>query len=532
MKHIASSDEPLRRPEQSEGSGVHPTTSSGGFVAALGTTLLGVSLLVSGCMVGPDFKRPEPTTMPSTVVSPLAPAPLPSYASTMPTSKPATRPASIAIREAQPVIEWWSTFNDPVLTSLVQRAIEANLDLKFATARLRQARAARRVVAAGFWPNVDVSGSYARSGSGNRSPTSGSNDAYRAGLDATWEMDIFGGVRRGVEAAEADIQTAAEDRRGVLVSLAAEVALDYLDLRGFQRELRIANENLESQRYSAELTRKRQAAGYITLLDVANSDAQLASTQSQIPLLQQSSQQTIYALSLLLSREPGALVDELSPEGTLPTVPPVVPIGLPSDLLQRRPDIRAAEAALHAATARVGVATADLFPRFALNASVGLLGSKPASLFNWGNRFWSIGPAVSWPLFDAGRIRAQIEVQNAVQEQALIQYQQTVLTALNEVETALVAYAREQEHREALTRAVGANRKALELSTTLYREGKVGFLEVLTAQRSLYVSEDALVQSDRIVAQNLVALYKALGGGWEIELPPTTQPATMPVAIK
>jgi multidrug efflux system outer membrane protein len=385
------------------------------------------------------------------------------------------------------------------------------------------------VVAAGLWPNVDVSGSYTRSGSGNSSPTSGGHDLYRAGLDATWELDVFGGVRRSIEAADADVQTALEDQRSVYVSLAAEVALDYLDLRGFQRQLRIAKENLESQKYSADLTRKRQAGGYITMLDVANADAQLASTQAGIPLLQQSAQQTIYALSLLLAREPGALVDELSPEGRIPHVPPQVPIGLPSDLLERRPDIRAAEAGLHAASARVGVATADLFPRCALNASVGLTGKRASSLFNWGNRFWSIGPAISYPLFDAGRIRAQIDVQNAIEEQALIQYQQTILTAFNEVETALVAYAREQEHRQAIASAVGASRKSLELSTTLYRIGKVGFLEVLTAQRALYGTEDELVQSDRTIAQNLVSLYKALGGGWQVESPPSTQPTTMAV---
>jgi NodT family efflux transporter outer membrane factor (OMF) lipoprotein len=459
--------------------------------------------------------------MPTRFVSPTAPTTLPSYSSGMATSKPATQPASIAVQAAAPVIEWWETFNDPVLTSLIKRAIDANLDLRLATARLREARAARGVVAAGFWPNVDVSGSYTRSGSGGRS--FGSNDLYRAGLDATWELDIFGGVRRNIEAAEADIQTAIEDRRDVLVSLTAEVALDYMDLRGSQRQIEIAEHNLESQQRSAEITRERKIGGYITGLDVANADAQLATTQSQIPLLQQSVQQTIYALSLLLGREPEALVDELSPQGPMPTVPPQVPIGLTSDLLRRRPDIRRAEASLHAATARIGVATADLFPRFALNGSVGTSGTTPASLFNWASHAWSFGPAMSWPLFDAGRIRANIEVQNAVQEQALITYQRTVLTALNEVETALTAYAREQEHREALARAVGANRKAVEISTKSYKDGQVGYLEVLTAQRSLFASEAALVSSDQTIAQNLVALYKALGGGWQNEFPVTTQ---------
>jgi NodT family efflux transporter outer membrane factor (OMF) lipoprotein len=464
--------------------------------------------------------------MPTGFVSPTSPTTLPLYASTMPTSKPATQPASVAIRAAEPVVEWWKTLEDPVLNSLVERAIAANLDLKIATSRILEARAQRGVVAAGFWPNVDTSASYARTGSGGSSPTVGSHDIYRAGLDASWELDIFGGMRRSIEAADADIETVIEDRRDVLISLTAEVALDYIDLRGSQRQLLIAQQNLESQRYSAEITRKKYEVGTIARLDVVNADAQLATTQSQIPLIQQTSQQLIYALSLLLGREPAALLTELSPDGPLPAVPLQVPVGLPSDLVRRRPDIRRAEASLHGATARVGVATADLFPRFSLNGSFGYVANKPASLFDWSHNAWSFGPAVSWPLFDAGRIRSNIAVQNAVEEQALITYDRTVLTALSEVETALVAYAREQEHREALARAVGANRKAVDLSTTLYKEGKVAYIEVLNAQRSLYASEAALVASDQTVATNLVVLYKALGGGWQSQYPAATQPST------
>ena len=459
--------------------------------------------LPGGCMVGPDYQRPQ-------VVSPTA------WAEPTANGAPTTHPSSAATRPAD-LARWWRSFNDPMLDSLVDRAIATNLDLRQAPARVRQARAARGVVASAFWPGADVSGSYTRSGGANRRQTltDSSADLYRAGLDATWELDIFGGVRRDIEAAQADIQSAIEDRRDVLVTLVAEVGLDYTDLRGIQRQIEIANNNLAAQRRSAELTRQRNAIGFVSRLDVVNAEALVASTASQIPMLESAERQTIYALSVLLGMEPGALLEEMSRHAPIPAAPPVVPIGLPSDLLRRRPDIRRADAQLHAATARIGVATADLFPKFSLTGSIGLQGNKPASLFNWANRFWSVGPSVSWPLFDAGRIRSNIEVQNVLQEQALLSYRSTVLLAWQDVENALIAHAKEQEHRTALAAAVAANRQAVDLATQLYRQGQTDFLNVLSAQRSLYASEDALVQSDRTVATNLIALYKALGGGWE-----------------
>jgi NodT family efflux transporter outer membrane factor (OMF) lipoprotein len=219
----------------------------------------------------------------------------------------------------------------------------------------------------------------------------------------------------------------------------------------------------------------------------------------------------------LLGSEPAALVKELAAEAPIPPAPPEVPVGLPSELLRRRPDIRRAEAQLHAATARIGVATADLFPKFSLTGSFGYAGNTMSSLTHWENRSWAVGPTVSWPIFAGGKIQANIEVQNAIEEQALLTYQKTVLTALKDVETALVAYAKEQEHRQALTEAVANNGKAVELSLMLYTAGRTDFLNVLTAQRSLYISEDALAQSVRDVSGNLIALYKALGGGWEKE---------------
>jgi NodT family efflux transporter outer membrane factor (OMF) lipoprotein len=329
-------------------------------------------------------------------------------------------------------------------------------------------------------------------------------------------LDIFGRVRRSVEAADAEIAFAIEDRRDVLVTLLSEVALNYMDLRGFQRQIAIAQKNLETQRRSLDLTRRRAAGGFVSGLDVANAEADVASNESRIPLLEQNVQQVIYSLSVLLGREPGALLNELTAEAPIPATPPAVPVGLPSELLRRRPDIRRAEANLHAATARIGVATADLFPRFSLTGSLGTSGSQPKDLVNWDNRFWSIGPSVSWPIFDAGKIRANIGVQTAIQEQAIVGYRSTVLIALQDVENALIAYAKEQQHQVALVAAVTANRRAVDLATQLYTQGQTNFLDVLLAQRSLLGSEDALVQSERTMATNLISLYKALGGGWEI----------------
>ncbi len=421
--------------------------------------------------------------------------------------------------QAQNIAEWWTTFGDPNLTSLIERAVKSNLDLKQAETRIRQARAARGVVASGFWPAADLSGSLTRSRSGAAS----ASNLYQAGLDAIWELDIFGGVRRSIEAADADFQAALEDRCDVLVTLTAEVALNYIDLRGYQQQIIIAQNNLNAQRHSAELTRQRFEGGFVGALDVANANAQVATTASQIPLLEASVQQTIYSLSVLLGQQPAALLDELMPTSTIPAAPPSVPAGVPSDLLRRRPDIRRAEAQIHAETARIGVAVADLFPKVSLSGSAGFRDSKLNSLTDWKNRFWSFGPSIDLSIFSAGRVQSNIELQKAIQEQSFITYKQTVLTALQEVENALIASTKEQEHRDALIEAVANNRKAMELATKLYTEGQTDFLNVLSAQGALYSSEDALVQSNRTVSTNLVALYKALGGGWESDQSPSKQ---------
>jgi NodT family efflux transporter outer membrane factor (OMF) lipoprotein len=477
----------------------------------------GIWLLTwAGCTVGPDYRPPE---------------------SHVPDAWSGTGAAAVSAARITPsppveLVQWWNTFNDPVLSSLIGRAVVSNLDLRLAEGRVRQARASRGVVAAGFWPQVDASANYVRSYDGS-SPSASSSmagspsgttvaarDLFQAGLDAAWELDIFGGVRRNIEASNADIQASEEDRRGVLVTLAAEVGTNYLNLRGFQQQIAIAQKNLKAQRHTAEITRKRFEAGFVSALDVASAQAQVATTESQIPSLESAAQGAIYSLSVLLGREPGALLRELSTETPIPPAPPEIPVGLPSDLIRRRPDIRRAEAQIHAATARIGVATADLFPKFSLTGAFGFSSSDLSSLANWSSRVWSFGPSVSWPIFAGGRIWWNIQVQNALEEQALIAYEKTVLTALKEVETALVAYAKELERRKSLTDAAENNARAVDLAMKRYIAGRTDFLAVLLFQGTLFQSEDSLVQSTRNLTTNLIALYKALGGGWEEEPQP------------
>ena len=462
-------------------------------------------LAVAGCMVGPNFLSPK-TSAPSAWFGPT------------------TQMNFDPSRQAE-LIHWWTTFNDPTLTSLVDRAVKSNLDLQQAQARILQARANRGIVAADLWPTIDLNTTAARSRSVASVPagTVGSatvgtmHNLFQAGLDAAWELDVFGRVRRNIEAADADVQVSIEDYRGTLVTLVAEVALNYINLRDFQQEIIISQNNLQSQQHTAGLTRQRFEVGLVSALDVANAEALVATTTSQIPILETAAQQAIYNLSVLLGREPSALVAELSPASAIPPTPPLIPISLPSDLLLRRPDVRSAEAQIHSATARIGAATADLFPRFNLIGATGFQGSKSNDWIKGINRVWSASPSVSWNIFDAGRIRSNIELQKAIQKETLLAYQKTILTAFQDVENALIAYTKDQQRRTALIDAVTANRKAVKLSTLLYTEGQTDFLNVLDAQRSQYTSEQALVLSTRSLSTDLVALYKALGGGWDSE---------------
>jgi NodT family efflux transporter outer membrane factor (OMF) lipoprotein len=422
--------------------------------------------------------------------------------------------------------QWWRLFNDTRLDSLIQEAALANHDVRLAQARVHEARAQRGVARSALLPSVNATGEYSRERVSQHSPNGFlaraagqplEQDVFEAGFDMNWELDIFGGNRRALEAAAADLGAAEESSRGVRITILADVGLNYLDLRGLQRQLAVATNNLRLQEQTLALTQDRHRAGLANELDTTRAEAQAAETRSQIPLLEQDILRSIHRLGILIGKAPAALEAELAAPAPIPPAAPGIPVGLPSDLLRHRPDVRQAEREVAAATARVGVATADLFPRFFLTSTAGLQSLNASDFFDAGSRFWSIGPSIRWPVFTAGRIRQNIKIQNAREEQALIRYEQTVLTSLEEVENALVACGKEQTHRQALMESEAANRRAVELADQRYRSGLVDFLNVLETQRSLLAVQDELARSERTLAQNLVRLYKALGGGWEGE---------------
>jgi multidrug efflux system outer membrane protein len=424
---------------------------------------------------------------------------------------------------------WWTEFHDPILDDLVAAAVAGNLDLKIAAARIREARAAHGIAASAALPELDAEAAYARTKRSEAVPpfkgaAGGSSpfgprvqNAFEAGFDASWEIDVFGGVKRDKEAALAQVEAAEEGRRDALVTLLADVARNYVELRGAQERLRILDETRESERESLELARARFEAGLGTELDVARAEGLLESTNSERPVLDRQARQAIHRLEVLVGKEPGALGADLEAPQGIPPSPPEVPETLPSVLLSRRPDLRRAEREVAAATARIGVARADLFPRFSIIGSFGRLSEEAGDLSSGASQFWQILPAIRWPLFSGGRIRANIRVQDARQEQALRQYEKQVLTALEEVENALLVHARERARADSLRAAVAANRRALDLATDRYTSGLESFLSVLDAQRSVYATEDRLVESERNRTVALIAVYKALGGGWSAE---------------
>ena len=453
-------------------------------------------LLAPGCAVGPDYRVPQPSL-------PVR------WTGTAPSHEP-----SVVNDQEVDLARWWQHFQDPTLTALIEDALSSNLTLALAEARLRQARAVRGIAAGGLWPSASASAAYQRQ-SGAPNIDEGAHNLFQAGLDAAWELDFFGGVRRSVESAEASVQAAIEDIRDARVSLVAEVGLDYARLRGFQQETITARNNLEVQRKTADITRRRYKVGFVSGLDVANAESTVAATESQIPVFETGERQSIYALSVLLARQPGDLLKKLSPAGNLPPIPQHIPAGLPSDLLRRRPDIREAEARLHSATAQIGVAMGQLFPQFSLTGAAKWQSSQLDSWWKDASRSLFVGPSASWTFFQGGATISNIHAQEALRDQAFLTYRQTVLTALQDVENALIAFSKEQTHYESLSVAVAADRTAVDLSIRLYQEGQTDFLNVLLAQRSLYSDENAQIQSGQAIVTDLISLYKALGGGWE-----------------
>ena len=448
---------------------------------------------LAGCSVGPDFQRPAPS---------------------LPASWSFDRRKDPAAAAPADLARWWRRFHDPKLNALVEQAVAVNLDVKQAVARLYQARAQRQAAAASFWPWITGSGSETDTHSGGSGPAAGHSRIYHGGLSASWEADLFGGNRRNVESASARVAAAAAALDGTRLSMAAEVALTYCQLRSIQDLLSVARRNLVTQQQSAQITRDRRGAGFASDLDVANAEALVANTQAAIPLLETNARQSAHAISVLLARPPADLVAMLSDSSPIPTAAAAVPTGIPSDLLRRRPDIRSAEANAHAATAQIGVAVADLFPKFSLTGS---LTQQSAKLTDWLSptaRVSGFGPSFNWALFQGGSVQANIRLQQAVRAEAVLAYRKTVLVALQEVEDAMVACANDRKRHDSLAEAVSANQRAVDLSVKLYTAGQIDFLNVLNAQRSLLLSESEFTQNNLALATDLITLYKALGGGW------------------
>ncbi len=486
-------------------------------------------LLLCGCTLGPDFKPPE-ASAPETWTSASA--------------KPA---ASVPV--AAPIDpNWWSLFQDNELTTLEEHVATENLDVRVATIRLAESRAQLGIIAADAYPNFEANASYQHTKPSNNgefsgltggaaSPSSGANgaagnttgglrgstipalDIYQYGFDSTWELDLWGRVRRAVEAADASVTSSAETRRDTLLTSLAEVARDYLQLRGTQVRLQIARDNLKSAEQSQELTRERALGGVTTDLDVANASAQVATFAAEIPSLEQQERQFINALSLLLGQPPQALKDELAEARPVPPVPPRIPVGLPSELARRRPDIRQAEAQLHAATATIGVAEANFYPSFTLGGSVGIQGLQLAQLFDLSSLMYALGPSINIPIFEGGRLKSTLELRQQQQKEAAVVYERTVLNAWHEIDNSISAYQAEQHRRDQLAEAVVQNERAVSLAQSRYEQGVSDFLQVLDAQRSLFVTQQALADSTTTIDTDLVAIYKALGGGWEIDFP-------------
>ena len=420
---------------------------------------------------------------------------------------------STELPEPETMACWWKILNDPELSSLIQRAISGNLDLQAARSHIREARARRGVSRSYFFPTLDGSTSATK----NRDSYGNGEEyeLYSAGFDASWELDIFGGIRRSVEAEMAELEAAQENLHDVLVSLLAEVALNYIDVRTYQNGLTVIEANLEAQQETYDLNDSRFQAGIINELAVQQSLYNLERTRSQIPVIQTRLEAAKNRLAILLGQAPGTVHSELSARKPIPTPPAQLAIGVPAEALRQRPDIRRAERRLAAQTARVGVATADLYPRFKLNGSIGLESLSTGNLLTAASRTWSFGPTISWKIFQGNAIRLNIEIHSALQEQALIEYEMTVLKAQEEIENVLVAYANQQRRYQALMAATAAAIKADQLARDQYQVGLVDFNNVLDAQHSLLLLQDQLTLSEGSVTANLVRLYKALGGGWK-----------------
>lgn len=476
-------------------------------IVQFGLTIAAVVILLEGCMtVGPDYQTPE-TPLPEAWTQGGSAA-----------KEPALDVLSGTTNHTAELSRWWSVFHDPVLSDLVERARACNLDLRQAGARLRQARAQRALAVAERLPTVASSGSASRSRSSGETGGGNTSTMYANALDASWELDLFGGKRRAIESAEASLEASQASLSDVLVSLVAEVALNYVDYRSYQTRLEITETNLAAQAETYAITCWRLDANLVTQLDVDQARMSLEQTRAAVPALRTGLDKAEHQIALLLGQTPGSIKALLGGRQPVPVAAERIAVGVPADLLRRRPDVRTAERKLAAQTAQIGVAEAERYPDLTLSGSIGLEALSAGNLYTTGARAAQGAVKAGWTLFDGGRIRQKVAVQTALQEEALGAYEAAVLTAVKDVEDAVVAYANERERRGAMREAETAGKSAFQLARDKYASGLIDFQTVLDTQQSLLVVQNTLASSDAEVTANLIRLYKALGGGWEPEL--------------
>ncbi len=457
-----------------------------------------MTMLVS-CSVGPDYKTPDITV-----------------SSTFGASD-----GAVLTDETDDLVDWWRRLGDADLDRAIELALEHNHDLRVATARLAEVHALRRATASARGPSVGGGADFVRSRQSENTILGNvfsggagvglTQNQYTVGLDASWELDVFGGVRRQVEGAEARVQSSEQQWRGVRLAVVGEVARVWVERAGTRRSLAIAEEQVALQSNTLSLVESRVESGLARKLEIDRARAQLEATRSAIPALRASLAAQSHRLSVLLGREPAATVDG---GDALPSVPPTIAVGVPADLLRRRPDVLAAERELAAASADIGVAVAELYPKFFLAGSAGYQSLSSGDLLDPGSRIFQLGPAVRWRLFESGRLDAQVDAREAAFDARVAVLERTVLIALEEVESSAVAHRRERERMAMLSASAEAARTAAGRARSLYEAGLVDFLEVLDAERERNRAELDLVGSEVAVRTTAVVLFKALGGGW------------------
>lgn len=456
-----------------------------------------LALLLGGCAaVGPDYRKPPKID-------------------TAPGWSKADDPAFLPSTES--IKNWWMLFNDPLLNELIEAASKNNLDVRVAMASVAEARAELGIINGDKAPMVGVGGEAVRSD--GLDPAGSVDTRYTTGVDATWEIDLFGQIRREVEAATADYQATEEQLNDVMITLYAEIARTYLTIRALQASLVAATGNIESQKQVVDLTEKRFKHGLSTDLDVSQAKRTLALSEAKVPPLKINLSEAINTISVLIGQPPGELNDRLDKVQPVPLPEGPVTVGVPSNLLRQRPDIRKAERQLAAQVARIGVAKGELYPKLSLNGSFNYSAANAGSLFSGGNSAFSFGPSLRWNIFQGGKIKNLIKAEDARTLQALFIYERTVLNALNEVENSMTAYLEQQVQFEAQKRAQASARRSFDLSTSLYKQGLSDFQNVLDAQTALFDTENQVAAARGQTAVNLVAIYKAIGGGWDPEVP-------------